>query len=127
MKKLMCMFLLFIIVIPLQSAEKWVFVSGDNKTNIYYAENTVVYNETFNCFTVYMKYKDIVPDTLSSGKVTSAQYLSYIIYCTSRQALLIEMKETFLDGTYEYLTPVQNKNTIVPGSAVEKVFNILCK
>ncbi len=109
------------------SNEKWVLISSGDKINVYYDEQSVIYNKTFDSFTVYVRYENIIPDTLPTGRITTGQYLLYNFYCTTKQTLLLEIKAVFSDGSYEYISPTSNKNALKSGSAEEKIFEILCK
>ncbi len=110
-----------------KASEKWVLISSADKINVYYDEQSVIYNKAFDSFTVYVKYENIIADTLPTGKIKTGLYLLYNFYCSVRQTLLLEIKAVFSDGSYEYISPTSRKNTIKSDSAEEKIFEILCK
>jgi hypothetical protein len=119
--------LLFLSVIYAYSAEKWVFVSGDGVTNVYYDERSVIYDTNFNCYTVYFKYENLKSDTLSNGKVLTSQCFLYNYYCSTKRSLLLEIKEIYSDNTFEYLSPTKQTNYISANSPEVKVFESFCK
>ena len=127
MFKLTLSFILFLTISYSYSAEKWIFISGDGATNVYYDERSVIYDSNFNNYTVYFKYEKLNPDTLSDNKVLTEQYMLYNFYCSSKRSILLEIKEVYSDNTFDYISPTKRNYFITPNSPEEKVFESLCK
>lgn len=127
MLKLIFLSALFILSVSLKSAEKWVFISGDGKTNIYYDAQSLLYNKDFNTYTVNFKYEFLNRDVIRDDKDVASQYLTFIYNCSSKQNQLLAVKNVYSDSTYEYLNPNNRIYDVTSNSPEEKVFESLCK
>lgn len=108
-------------------SEKWVFIRGDNGINVYYDEQSVLYNKTFNTYTVNFKYEYLNPEAFDSNKSLTSQYLTFIHDCSSNHSQLLSIKNVYSDSTYEYVNPSKWSNYFTSDSPQEKVFESLCK